>query len=377
MNTNIYQECINCVMDTSDKDISFDSNGLCNYCQRFENEIKNKWHPGDEEGKRQLEAIVNKIKKAGKNQEYDCILGLSGGVDSSYLAYMAKKLELKPLIVHVDCGWNSELAVKNIENVCKYLGFDLHTHVVDWEEMKDVQASFFRAGVPNQDIPQDHAIFAALYKYAEDNKIHYVLNGGNIATESILPSSWGYSSKDGKHLIAIHKKYGKLELHTFPVMGILKYYFYYPYIWKMKIVRLLNYVDYNKSKAIQILENELGWRYYGGKHYESRFTKFFQSYYLPVKFGFDKRRAHLSSLIVSGQISREQAKKELELPLYNEEELRKDKNYVLKKLGITEKEFTILMDSKNRKHSEYPSSENVLNSLKRIKRLFKTITVLK
>lgn len=344
-------------MDTSDELITFNQDGVCNHCTNFENIVKPHWHAGSEVGVKTFNETITKIKQSGKNKEYDSILGMSGGIDSSYMAYIAKEQGLNPLILHVDCGWNSEQAVKNIETICKKLDFDLYTHVVDWEEMRDLQLSFFKAGVPNLDIPQDHAIFAALYRYAEKHNIHYVLNGGNIATESILPTSWGANSKDLHHLKSIHKRFGNTALKSFPMMSSFKYYVYYPYIWKMKVVRLLNYLDYNKNEAISILQNKLGWEYYGGKHYESTFTKFFQAYILTKRFGFDKRRAHLSSLIVSGQITRAQAEQEISKEIYPADELNIDKALFLKKLKLTENDFDNLMNAPVYKHSDYPNSD--------------------
>ena len=262
------------------------------------------WFP-DEKGERMLKANADKIKREEKKKEFDCIIGLSGGVDSSYLVYIAKvKLGLRPLVVHVDCGWNSELAVKNIENIIKSLDLELHTFVVNWEEMKDLQRSFFKASLPDQDIPQDHAIFSALYKFADENNIKYAFNGVNFATESILPVSWGYQAMDLRHIKSIHNRFGERELKEYPSVNFFQRYIYFNLIKNMKIISPLNYLNYRKNEAIEILTKELGWQYYGGKHHESRFTKFFQSYYLPFKFHFDKRRAHLSSLIVSGQINK-------------------------------------------------------------------------
>lgn len=348
--------CTRCVMDTSDPEISFDADGVCSHCRNFERNIKPHWFP-DEEGARRLDALVKAIRNAGRRREYDCIIGLSGGVDSSYLAYQAKQHGLRPLAVHVDAGWNSELAVKNIENLVKTLDIDLFTHVVDWDEMRDLQLAFFRAGVANLDVPQDHAFTAAVFAYAARNNIRYVLSGGNYATESILPRAWGYNAMDLRHLTAIHKRYGKVRLRTFPKVNFFQYYVYYPRILGMRTVRPLNLMPYNKAAAMRILEDQVGWRYYGGKHYESRFTKFFQAHYLPTKFGYDKRRAHLSSLIVSGQMTREEALDELAKPLYSSLELQEDKLFFIKKLGITETEYASVMAQPAKTYLDYPSNE--------------------
>ena len=377
MNMHKYQICTHCIMDTTDPEITFDERGVCNHCRNFEEKIKPRWFPNDE-GKKKLDTIVAKIKKEGAGKEYDCILGLSGGVDSSYLAYQTKKLGLRPLAIHVDGGWNSELAVKNIEDIVKKLDIDLYTYVVDWEEMQDLQVAFLRSGVANQDVPQDHAYFAALYNTTISKGIRYVLSGGNLATESILPTAWGYNAMDAHHLKAIHKIFGKRKLKTYPIVNFFKLHIYYPYIKRMRVIRPLDLMPYNKQAAMEFLEKEIGWRYYGGKHYESRFTKFFQGYYLPTKFGYDKRKAHLSSLIVSGQMTREEAVEEMKKELYPISQLQEDKAFVIKKLGLTESEFDRLLTMPNKTFQEYPSnqylyqiSHQVKKSLKKIINTFK------
>lgn len=352
-----YQMCTRCVMDTSDPTITFDAEGVCNYCRYYDQVVvPSRWFP-NAEGRRKLEAIVAEMKAAGKGKEYDCILGLSGGVDSAYLAYIAKEeLGLRPLAVHVDAGWNSELAVKNIENIVKTLGIDLHTYVVNWEEVRDLQLAYLKASIANQDVVQDHAFFAKLYQEATQKGIRFVLSGGNYATESILPSSWGYNAMDAKQIRAIHKQFGTGKLKDYPTIGFLEYYLVNPYLRKMRVVRPLDYWPYNKAEALKLLEEKLGFRYYGGKHYESRFTKFFQGYYLPRKFGYDKRRAHLSSLIVSGQTTREAALAELEQPAYPPAELAEDLAFVSKKLGISEEELERLIQQPNKSFEDYPNS---------------------
>tara|TARA_R110000822_G_scaffold307235_1_gene434125 strand:- start:8184 stop:9257 length:1074 start_codon:yes stop_codon:yes gene_type:complete len=343
-------------MDTTDTKIVFDEKGNCNHCNDALERAKTIWFPNDE-GEKKLKTIVEEIKKTQKNKEYDCIIGLSGGVDSSFLAYKVVQLGLRPLVVHIDCGWNSELAVKNVENIVKKLNLDLHTHVVYWEEMKDLQLAYFKANVANQDVPQDHAIFSALYSYAVKKNIKYVFSGGNFSTECILPQSWGYNALDYKSLKAIHKIFGTRKLKRYPHVTFFKRYIYFPYIQKMKIVRLLNLIPYNKDVAMELMENELDWQYYGGKHHESRFTKFFQAYYLPHKFGYDKRRAHLSSLIVSGQISRKEAIKEMKQEIYPNNSHKDDLDYVAKKLGVSPIEFEKIIASPNKSYSDYKNNE--------------------
>ncbi|HUR58639.1 MAG TPA: N-acetyl sugar amidotransferase [Opitutaceae bacterium] len=350
------RRCARCVMDTTDPEITFDAQGVCSHCRRFDAELRPKWRP-TAEGARQLEARVAGIKAEGRGRDYDCIIGLSGGVDSSFLAMKVKDLGLRPLVVHVDGGWNSELAVGNIENLVKALGFDLFTLVIDWEEMRDLQVAFLRAGVPNQDVPQDHAIFAGLYRFATKEKIRWVLSGGNLATEGILPTAWGYDAMDVRQLRAIHRRFGRRPLATFPTVSFFNLHFGYPLIRRMKVLRPLDLMPYSKAAAMAELSARYGWRYYGAKHHESVWTKFFQSYYLPARFGYDKRLAHLSSLIVTGQLTRDAALHELAEPAYPPDELRRDREFVLKKLGITEAEFELLMRQPPRTHRDYPSNE--------------------
>lgn len=355
-----YQICNRCIMDTSDPEIVFDENGNCNHCTNALNRAKTTWFP-NEEGERKLVEIAEKVKAEEKNKEYDCVIGLSGGVDSSYLAYKVVQLGLRPLVVHVDCGWNSELAVKNIENIVKKLNLDLHTHVVNWEEMKDLQLAFFKANVANQDIPQDHAIFSALYSFAVKNNVKYVFNGSNFATESILPNSWGYNADDYKHLKAIHKLFGKRKLKKYPFSPFFKRYVYYRFIKKMTIIKPLNYIDYTKDKAIDILKKEFDWKFYGEKHHESRFTKFFQAYYLPTKFGYDKRRAHLSSMVMSKQITRDEALDLMKKEVYPNDSHIDDMEYVAKKLDLTLEEFQAIINMPNKSHSDYKSNEKLFD----------------
>ncbi|MBN1975157.1 MAG: N-acetyl sugar amidotransferase [Sedimentisphaerales bacterium] len=348
--------CTKTVMDTTDPDIWFDEDGVSNHVYYFENEVKPRWFP-NEEGKSRLAQIVAGIKSENADNEYDCIVGLSGGADSSYLALKIKELGLRPLVVHVDGGWNSELSVSNIEKIVNYCEWDLETCVIDWPEMRDLQVSFIKSGIANQDVPQDHAFFAALYSYAVQNKIKYVLSGGNFATECIFPKAWHHSAMDSRSLKSIHHKYGTIKLKYFPTVSFLQYYFYFPFIKRMKVVRPLNFMPYRRSDAIRELEETIGWRNYGRKHGESVFTKFFQNYYLPQRFGYDKRKPHLSSMILAGEISRAEALRELEKPLYDENELKEDMLYVTKKLGFSKEEFVNLMHEPVRTYADFPSDE--------------------
>jgi len=367
-----YRLCNNCVMDSTDPLITFDDRGNCSHCQRFEHVIKPVWHYYNN-GKQLLDDYIVKIKMEGKGSEYDCIIGISGGVDSSYLAVKLCEWGLRPLAVHVDAGWNSRAAVSNIENICKKLHIDLHTHVIDWDSMKDLQLAFLKSNLANQDIPQDHVYFAALYQYAIKARIKYVIEGRNFSTESVLPKSWGYNALDLIHIQSIQKKYGKKKKLNLPFVGIFNLHFKYPYIYKMKRFSPLNCIYYNKKKAIKHLEENYDWTYYGGKHFESRWTKFFQSYYLPYKFGYDKRKAHLSSLILSGEISRETALEELKKPLYNETELMDDKKYISKKLSISLQELEDLIEQPADHYTNFKNGESYINFMIKYRKLFKSL----
>ncbi len=372
-----YNMCSRCVMDTTDPEISFDENNICNHCRYFDEFISSSLFDTKDK-KEKIERIVKKIKSYGKNKKYDCIIGLSGGVDSSYVATKIAEWGLRPLVVHVDAGWNSELAVRNIENICKKLNFDLVTHVVNWQDIKNLQLAFLKSGVANQDVPQDHAFFAALYHYAVKSKIKYVISGGNLATESILPTSWGYDAMDATHIRYISKKFSKRKLNDFPIISFFSYFIKYPFLIKMKVIRPLDLIEYNKEEAIEILKKEFDWKYYGGKHYESHWTKFFQGHFLPYKFGYDKRKAHLSSLILSKQIKREDALKELEKPLYDKKRLIEDKEFVAKKLNINSSKLDEYLNSECIDYTMYPNHQNKLNRFRKfmrisilIKKLFK------
>lgn len=351
-----HQECVRCVMDTSDPWIEFDEYGICNYCQMYDRYMV-ELGPSDQRMTK-LDLLVAHLKNAGKGKEYDCIMGLSGGVDSSYLAwYAVKQLGLRPLAVHVDTGWNSELAVNNIQNIVQRLNLDLHTVVMDWEEIRDLQQAYFHAGIANLDVPQDHAFIASLYKEAKKYGIKDILNGGNMQTESILPAAWGYDASDPVNLLAIHKRFGKHKLRHYPIHSTFDKLIYYPLIRKMRSHRPLEWINYNKFDAKNLLMDELGWRDYGGKHYESLFTRFFQAHYLPVKFGYDKRKAHLASLVVSGQMTKEQAKIELGLPLYDPTALNEDRIFWVKKLGLSMIEYEKIMAEQPKFYSDYANNE--------------------
>lgn len=363
------QTCTHCIMDTSDPEISFDEQGVCNHCRRVEREtIGKRWFPND--GRPKLDAIVDRIKEDGKGKEYDCVIGLSGGVDSSYLAWVVvKELGLRPLAIHVDAGWNSEIAVHNIEQIVRKLDIDLYTEVIDWEEVQDLQRAYFRAGVANQDVPQDHVFFAVLYQLTVKRKIGYFLTGGNFATESVLPSAWGYNASDSTNLNAIHKAFGERPLRTYKRMSFVQNYLLYPYVHKLQRIRPLDYLPFERDAAIAFIEEKLGWKNYGDKHHESRWTRWFQAHYLPTKFGFDKRRAHLASMVIAGELTRDEALQRMEEPLYDPQKLRIDEDFVIKKLGISENEFRSIMAAPPRDYSEFANDEWVHRLKNRLRSL--------
>ena len=356
------QICKKCVMDTTVPDITFDEEGICNYCRDYFVKARRLSVKGGK-AKVTLQRIVKKMKENGKNNKYDCLLGVSGGTDSSYVAYLAKKLGLCVLLLHFDNGWNTEIATKNIETIVEKTGFDLLSYQVDYI---DLQLAYLKASVVDVEVPTDHAILALTYRVAREKNIRYVLVGSNVTTEGILPKSWVHNKRDLRNLKTIHKSYGEKSLETFPKIGLLGL-LYYRLFKRIQFVRLLHYVDYNVAEAKNTLRNEFDWQDYGEKHCESLFTKFFQRYILPTKFNIDKRKAHLSALICSGQITREQALQKLKDPLYDETELEKDKQYVLNKLGLSEKQFQDLMALPIRKHEEYGTDEWIYSLLRKLR----------
>jgi N-acetyl sugar amidotransferase len=352
--------CTTCILDThDDPNLKFNENGVCNYCLNYQNKYVNEL-PSFEFRSQQLKGLLQKIKQNGVGKKYDSIMGLSGGVDSSYLAYLAKQWGLNPLLIHFDNGWNSELAVKNIDSIVSHTGFDLYTYVVDWEEFKDLQLSYIKASVLDWEIPTDHGFFAMLYKQASKHNIKYILTGHNFQTEAILPKTMRWSKMDVANIIDIHRKHGTKKLKTFPMMGFFEY-SNYQLVKKIERLNLLEYVEYDKNQAKEVIKKEFAWRDYGGKHYESIFTRFYQGYVLKEKFGYDKRKAHLSNLICSGQITRDEAINEIQKnPYASELQLEEDKEFVLKKLGLTEEKFNELMKSPVKSHLEYNSYETGL-----------------
>ena len=355
-----YQICTNCVMDTSDSRITFDERGMCDHCATFYQQILPNWHT-DDRGRRELDRMVNRIKRAGSGRDFDCIIGMSGGSDSSYLTYLAKtELGLRPLVFHVDAGWNSQEAVNNIEQLVDKLGLDLFTEVIDWEEMRDLQLAFFKSGVPHIDTPQDHAFFATMYKFAEQHDVKYILTGGNFSTECIRnPLEWMYYQSDSIQLRDIHRKYGTRPLIKFPVTSILRHKLYLPYFKRIRVVRPLNHLPYVKDDAMRLLVEKFGWQAYPQKHFESRFTKFYEGYWLPTKFGYDTRRVQYSSLIVTGQMTREAALEKLNRPPFDQATIANEFEYVATKLGINVEELRGYLQAPNRTYRDFRSQESI------------------
>lgn len=347
-----YQICANCIMDTSDPNIVFDGRGWCDYCNNFETSVLPSWH-ADESA---LMLLAETIRMEGKGKDFDCILGLSGGLDSSYAAYIVKeKMGLRPLLFHVDAGWNTDQAVANIEKLVDGLGLDLYTEVVNWEEMKDLQVAFLRSGIPDQDLPQDAAFFSSLYKFARQYKIKHIITGSNYSTECCRePEEWGgYLGIDAILFNDIHSCFGKRPLKTFPLLDILIYKLVYQRVLGMKVYHPLNLVPFVKKDAEDELERLFGWQRFQHKHHESRFTRFYEDYWLPRKFGFEKRRAHFSSLIMTGQMTRDDALDRISHPEMNEHFMTQEFEYVAHKLGLTIAQLQQIFDSPNKTYRDY------------------------
>jgi N-acetyl sugar amidotransferase len=357
-----YAICQNCVMDTTDRNIIFDARGWCDYCNNYYQNVLPHWNTG-ELGARVLARIADEIKRDGAGRDHDCLIGISGGVDSSYVTYVAKaKLGLRPLLLHVDTGWNSQEAVNNIERLVDGLGIDLHTEVVNWEEMKDLQLAFFKAQVPHLDTPQDHAIFAGLYNLAAKRGFKYILTGANFSTECVRePLEWHYHASDLRQIRDIHRRFGTVPLRTFPTADIFKYKLYYRFVRGVRVVKPLNYVPFVKEEAIKELSDGFGWQRYSHKHFESRFTRFYEGYWLPKKFGYDKRRAHFSSLILTGQMTRADALDRISRPAYDEATISHDFEYVATKLDLSVADLKALMDGPKKSYRDYKNSMTLIN----------------
>ncbi|HEY0924875.1 N-acetyl sugar amidotransferase [Rheinheimera pacifica] len=347
--------CKRCIMDTSDSVIKFNEIGVCDHCLNFDYNIKPNWHT-DQQGYAELMIAAERIKEEGKGKDFDCIIGLSGGLDSSYTAYVAKEIMgLRPLLFHVDAGWNTDQAVGNIEKLVDGLGLDLYTEVINWEEMKDLQVAFLKSGISDQDIPQDCAFFSGLYQFARKNKIKYVLTGGNFSTECCRePNEWGaYPGIDKTLITDIHQKFGKRKLKSFPIIDVLIYKIFHHRVLGMKVFKPLNLVPYIKKEAEQLLQEKYGWQPFQHKHHESRFTRFYEDYWMPRKFGYEKRRAHFSSLIMTGQMTREDALERIAKPELSDEFMKNEFKYVANKLGMKVEELQAIFDEPNKTYRDY------------------------
>lgn len=365
-----YRICSNCVMDTTDSAITFDDKGVCDHCRTFFGTILPNWHT-DERGARELDAMAERIRAAGKRREFDCIIGMSGGIDSSYLTVLAEeRMGLRPLVFHVDAGWNSQEAVNNIERIVDKLGLDLYTEVIDWPEMRDLQLAFFKSGVPHIDTPQDMAFFATMYKFAQEHDVRHILTGANYSTECIRnPLEWMWYQSDSIQVRDIHRRFGTRPLERFPLTTIFQHKVWLPYVKGIQVLRPLNFVPYVKADAVKVLVERFGWQPYPQKHFESRFTRFYEGYWLPRKFGYDTRRVQFSSLIVTGQMTRAEALERLEKPALDDAFVKQEFEYVATKLGIGVAELQGYLDAPNKTYRDYRSQESLYAIGARVMRL--------
>lgn len=358
--TEKHQICMNCVMDTTDTAIVFDTLGVCDHCNTFFNNVLPNWDTGPK-GRAQLDRMANEIKESGRGKDFDCIIGMSGGIDSSYLVHLAKEvLGLRPLVFHVDAGWNSQIAVNNIERLVDGLNLDLFTEVIDWEEMKDLQRAFFRSGVSHIDTPQDHAFFATMYKFATKHRVKHILTGANLSTECIRnPIEWMYYQSDSRQIKDIHRQFGEHPLKSFPLTSILRHKVWMPYVRGIKVLRPLNFVPYIKVEAKQLLMDRYGWQPYPQKHFESRFTRFYESYWLPERFGYDVRKVQYSSLIVTGQMTRQEALEELQKPPYDAATIGQEIEFIANKLDMNIEELGACMALPKKTHRDYRNMQEI------------------
>jgi len=370
MNKNI-KSCKRCLNDSYDQQIVFDEDGICNYCKRYDEEMKNFYHAYNN-GETKFQNIILDIKKNTK-KKYDCIIGLSGGVDSTYLAYLLKKYDIKVLAVHIDAGWNTELSVSNIQKIIDYTGFDLETVVIEWDEIKRLQVAFLKAEIMNQDIPQDHAFFASLYNTAIKEEIKYVFTGSNMQTEGMV-GYYGHNAMDSRYLKDVFKKFGTGKLQKYPIINFFKLYFLIPFIYKIRVIKPFNYLGYDKEKATQILIDKVGYKPYKYKHGESVWTRFFQDYMLVNKFDFDKRKTHLSAQMLINLISKDEAREILRTPAYNMEHFQHDSDYIARKLEITPNEFKSYLKHKGLDPNFFLSNNNIYKVLKKLQSIIERIT---
>lgn len=359
-----YKICKRCIMDTSDPEITFDKNGICKHCYRYDNILQSRVFNGNL-AKSKLEEMIVKIKKKGKKNDYDCIVGVSGGVDSTYVAYLVKELGLRPLAIHFDNGWNSELAVSNIEKTLDKLNIDLYTYVIDWDMFSELQKTFLIGSTPDGEVPTDHAITALLFQEASKRGIKYIISGMNFSTESMSVRRWSYGHSDWTFIKDVYKKNGgKKSLKGYPKFSFFNL-FIYTFVKRIKVFSILNYVNYDKEKTIELLQNKLNWTKYEGKHYESVYTRFYQGYILPKKFNIDKRIGHLSDLIRSGQITRDNALVKLKSPLYPSENLlQQDLEFMYKKFNYSEKDFESIMKAPVKTFLDYKNLSKLVDQIK-------------
>ncbi|MEZ8698440.1 N-acetyl sugar amidotransferase [Vibrio lentus] len=355
MSSHKYQICTRCIMDTTDPKITFDDEGVCNYCNNFSHNIAPNWDTS-EKGSKQLKELADAIKRDGEGKDFDCIIGLSGGLDSSYAAIIAtQRMGLRPLLFHVDAGWNTDQAVGNIEKLIEGLGVELYTEVVNWEEVKNLQVAFLRSGIPDQDLVQDAAFFSGLYKFAKKYNVKHIITGSNFSTECCRePEEWGgYLGIDTTLFRDIFSKFGKGKLDTFPLTDILVYKLLYKVVPGIKVHHPLNMVPFTKKGAEKELNEKFGWKAFQHKHHESRFTRFYEDYWLPRRFGFEKRRAHFSSLIQTGQMTREAAIQRISKPEMDEHFLEQEFEYVANKLDLSIDELTSIFESPKKTYQDY------------------------
>ncbi len=364
-----YKKCINCILDETIPGIKFDSSGECSFCKLHQKLDKAFPINNNDE----LYNLVEKIKYKGRNNKYDCVVGVSGGTDSSYTLYMAKKFGLNPLAVHFDNGWNTELSVSNIYNLLKNLNVDLQTYVVDWEEFKDIQLSFLKASVPDAEQPTDLGIVSVLYRIASENKIKYILNGVSFRTEGNIPAGWGYI--DGKYIKSVHKKFGSKKLKTYPNFTLWDS-FKFIIFKRIRLVRFLNYINYSKDSAGSLLENEVGWRHPGGHHHESIYTRFYQGYLSPKKYGMDRRLISLSAQIRSGHIDRDKALDIINAPHYSDEDILEDKKFISKKFNLKDEEMNEILSLPNKSFKDYKTYFPFLKKIKKIIKLLSKLNIL-
>ncbi|MDF2384382.1 N-acetyl sugar amidotransferase [Nostoc ellipsosporum NOK] len=362
-----YQVCSNCVMDTTDTQIEFDAHGVCDHCRGFKEHVLPKWHP-DDTGREMLRRTVEQIREHGKGREFDCIIGMSGGLDSSYMLHLVvTEFGLRPLVFHVDGGWNTDIAVNNIQVLVEKLGLDLYTEVINWQEMRDFQLAFFKSGVPHIDIPQDHAFVATLYKFANKHGIKYILNGGNISTECVRnPLEWLYHGTDMAQINDIRRRFSTVEMPTYPFSNIFFHKFYLRYIRGLRVVKPLDWLPYTKAHAQQTLADSYGWKAYPQKHFESRFTRFFEGYWLPERFGYDTRKVQYSSLILTGQMTREDAIEKLKIPAYDPETIQHEFDFIARKLEVSSEELRGYFTMEKKTFRDYKNQEWIFQTGSRL-----------